>query len=87
MLHTTPPSRVMARVFIDPTTPPRPQPNVSRNFTATHRESYTIPHDCVTALQSTPKSSVNMHNSCPKCSASISEGTKTCGSCGSTCPV
>lgn len=72
----------MARVFINPTTPPRPQPNVSRNFTATHQEHYTIQYDCITFLQSTPKA-VKMHNNCPKCSASISEGTKTCGSCGS----
>ncbi|KAL5444527.1 hypothetical protein PMIN05_003215 [Paraphaeosphaeria minitans] len=75
-----------ARVFIDPTTPPRLQPNLSRKFIANHRDPSTIPHDCITSHQSTLEA-VNMHNNCPKCSASISEGTKTCGSCGSTCPV
>ncbi|EAT92494.2 hypothetical protein SNOG_00999 [Parastagonospora nodorum SN15] len=30
---------------------------------------------------------VNFHNDCPKCGASISDATKTCGSCGSSCPV
>ncbi|KAJ5906007.1 uncharacterized protein N7473_002923 [Penicillium subrubescens] len=27
------------------------------------------------------------HAGCPKCSAPIEGGTKTCGSCGAACPV
>ncbi|KAK7189392.1 hypothetical protein PSPO01_04395 [Paraphaeosphaeria sporulosa] len=82
MLPTTPPSRLKARVFIDPTTPPRLQPNLSRNFIANHRDSSTIQHESIAFPQSTLEA-INMHNNCPKCSASISEGTKTCVSCGS----
>lgn len=28
-----------------------------------------------------------MHNTCPKCSAAIAGGSKTCGSCGSVRPT
>jgi len=30
---------------------------------------------------------VNQHNTCPKCSTSIAGDSKTCGSCGATCPA
>ncbi|KAH6620122.1 hypothetical protein C7974DRAFT_226623 [Boeremia exigua] len=30
---------------------------------------------------------VNAHSSCPKCGATIDGDNKSCGSCGSSCPV
>ena len=36
------PSFVRARVFIDPTTPPRPQLDIRRNFTVTHPQLHSI---------------------------------------------
>ncbi|KAI2474437.1 hypothetical protein Ptr902_09640 [Pyrenophora tritici-repentis] len=38
-------------------------------------------------MQSTTVLVNSNHSSCPKCSATISGDAKTCGSCGSSCPV
>ncbi|KAL2012212.1 hypothetical protein VTN00DRAFT_4930 [Thermoascus crustaceus] len=50
-------------------------------------KNHTTPHTQTQPHQTKPNNHKMAHSSCPSCGASIQGETKTCNSCGKTCPV
>lgn len=78
--------------YINPTLPLQPEPSTQTINPQPYEYQPFISPTYRTNLSEINMQSVTVlvnseHTSCPKCGAGISDGTKSCGSCGSTCPA